>query len=295
MVDATVWDDAGRRNPDVAGNAKEASRGPTDQNPAVGQTMGRLLRTIEGEIIPRLLLALQSAPGAMASEGIGRSDAGVDDVAEFARLIARHDVSVASAYVSALLNRGVSLEKIYLDLLAPAARLLGEWWKEDLRDFTEVTSGLCRMHQLLHEFSPTFLYDAKPAAPDRCVLLVPVPGEQHSFGLIMVAEFFRRAGWDVWDLHPSTPDDLLGVVQKQWFSVVGVSLSCESRLQHLVSLIAAIREKSRNPAVGVMVGGQPFIGHPERVALVGADCTATDGHRATIEAAKLVTSLVRRV
>src|SRR6201996_4539128 len=253
MADATVWDE---------GDADRASGSKYQRWPSRavhagggGQTMARLVRTIEGEIIPRLLLALQTAPASVATEGVPASEASVDDVAEFATLVATHDVTVARAYVSALLSRGVSLEKIYLDLLAPAARLLGEWWKEDVRDFTEVTSGLCRMHQLLHEFSAAFLHDARAASPERRALLVPMPGEQHSFGLIMVAEFFRRAGWDVWDLHPSKPEDLLAAVQKQWFSVVGVSLSCESRLEQLAPLIAAIRAKSRNPAVGIMVGG----------------------------------------
>lgn len=295
MVDATVWDDGEDRDPVAGRQAQERRAAQTVQTPSGGQAMARLLRTIEGEIIPRLLLALQSAPDVVASEGLGKSDTGVDDVAEFSRLVATHDLSVATAYVNALLERGVSLEKIYLELLAPAARLLGEWWKEDLRDFTEVTSGLCRMHQLLHEFSPAFLHDARPTAPDRCVLLVPMPGEQHSFGLIMVAEFFRREGWDVWDLHPSTAEDLFGVVRKQFFSVVGVSLSCESRLEELQPLLAEIRRRSRNPGVGIMVGGQPFIGHPERVAHVGADCTAADGRHATIEAGKLIKSLALRL
>ncbi len=286
MADVTVWEGSDRdldrrRSPGPAGAKLES--------------MGRLLRTIEGEIIPRLVLALQSTPAAATLEGAARSATGEDDVTEFARLVALHDISVASAYLSALLHRGVALETIYLDLLAPAARLLGEWWKQDLRDFTEVTSGLCRMHQLLHEFSPSFLHDAQPSAPDRCVLLVPMPGEQHSFGLIMVAEFFRRAGWDVWDLHPSSPGDLLGIVRKQWFSVVGISLSCGSRLEEVTPLIAAVRETSRNKAVSVMVGGQTFIGHPERVAAVGADATASDGRRAALEANRLVGSIARRV
>ena len=286
MADGTVWE----------GSERDLDRRRSSGSTGVKlDSMGRLLRTIEGEIIPRLVLALQSAPGAAAYEGAARSATGEDDVTEFARLVALHDISVASAYLSALLHRGVALETIYLDLLAPAARLLGEWWKQDLRDFTEVTSGLCRMHQLLHEFSPSFLHDAQPSAPDRCVLLVPMPGEQHSFGLIMVAEFFRRAGWDVWDLHPSSPGDLLGVVRKQWFSVIGVSLSCESRMEEVKPLIAAAREQSRNKAVSIMVGGQPFIGHPERVAAVGADATASDGRRAALEANRLVGSIARRV
>jgi len=295
MVDATVWEDGERRSKDLTGNAKQVRWVlQSAQRPLGGQAMTRLIKTIEGEIIPRLLLALQTAPGAIAPEGVGRGEASVDDVEEFARLVTTHDVSVASAYVHALLTRGVLLEKIYLDLLAPAARLLGEWWKDDLRDFTEVTSGLCRMHQLLHEFSADFLTNAQVSVPSKCVLLVPMPGEQHSFGLIMVAEFFRRDGWDVADLHPSTAADLLATVRKQWFAVVGVSLSCETRLAELPALIAAIRANSRNRSVGVMVGGQPFIGHPERVAWVGADCTASDGRCAAFQAGQLVSSLAKR-
>ena len=68
-------------------------------------------------------------------------------------------------------------------------------------------------------------------------------------------------------------------------------MSCESRIEQLAPLISAIRARSRNPAVGVMVGGQPFIGHPERVVGVGADCTAADGRRATIEADRLLNLL----
>lgn len=294
MVDATVWDEGEGRKPESACAAKPGPwSGPVAQRSGGGQAMSRLVKTIEGEIIPRLLLALQSSPTAMAIDGAARSDAGVDDVVEFARLVATHDVSVATAYVDALLNRGVSLEKIYLDLLAPAARLLGEWWKADLRDFTEVTSGLCRMHQLLHEFSPVFLHDAATAASNKCVLLIPMPGEQHSFGLIMVAEFFRREGWDVWDLHPSAPEDVFGVIRKQRFAMVGISLSCQSRMDELIPLINTLRVKSLNPKVGVMVGGQPFIAHPEWVARVGADCTAIDGRRAPLEAARMLNLLAR--
>jgi methanogenic corrinoid protein MtbC1 len=256
--------------------------------------MGRLLQTIEGEIIPRLMLALQSAPSGAVLDGNLWSTTGPDEVSEFARLVVVHEVSVASAYVMALINRGVSLEQIYLELLAPAARLLGEWWKQDLRDFTEVTGGLCRMHQLLHELSPRFLHDAQPTAPNRCVLLVPMPGEQHSFGLIIVGEFFRRAGWDVWDLHPSSPSDLLRIARKQWFSVIGVSLGCESRINELAPLLSAVRQVSRNPSVRVMVGGEPFIAHPERVVAVGADATAADGRRAVLEATRLVEAITRR-
>jgi MerR family transcriptional regulator, light-induced transcriptional regulator len=291
MTDMTTWED-----PQVPRPERKPVNGTSrKQRKSSASAMARLLQTIEGEIIPRLLLAHQGAAGARATEGRADAVAETEDVAEFARLVVQHDIAVATQYVQALLARGLSLERVYLDLLAPTARLLGEWWKEDLRDFTEVTSGLCRMHQLLHEFSSAFLSESQPMARGHRVLLTPMPGEQHTFGLIMVGEFFRRSGWDVWDMYPTSDADLLALVKSQSFAVIGISLSCGTRMSSLPQLIRAVRSASRNPAIGVMVGGTPFVGHPELVLSVGADCTATDGRQAPLEASKLIGLLENRV
>ncbi|HEV7716044.1 MAG TPA: cobalamin-dependent protein [Steroidobacteraceae bacterium] len=257
--------------------------------------MAQLLRTIEGEIIPRLLLAHQSSPDKDATEGGANARSESEDVVEFARLIVAHDIGVAQSFIQAMLSRGVSLERIYLELLAPAARQLGEWWKQDQRDFTQVTIGLGRLHQLLRELSPAFLSDAERAPEGQRILLAPLPGEQHTFGLIMVGEFFRRAGWEVWDAYPATAAELLGMVSAQRCSVIGLSLSCGSRLEELPSLIRDIRAASCNPAARLMVGGLPFIERPELVNTVGADATASDGLRAAREGAKLMSHLANRV
>ena len=288
-MDASDRGEEDRNRPDISCELRSAQF--TKQSTR-DSTLSALVRTIESEVIPRLLLALQSTP--VLVHGTINNKPSPDDVAEFAGLVTTRDFSVATAYIDALLSKGLSLENIYLELLAPAARLLGEWWKADLRDFTEVTSGLCRMHQLLHEFSPVFLQGAAALDPQKSVLLIPMLGEQHSFGLIMVAEFFRSAGWDVWDLHPASLEDVLGVVRKTWFAIVGVSLACGSKIDEVTPLIAAIRAESRNTAVRVMVGGQPFISHPELVARVGADATSVDGRRAPLEAARLLTQVPPR-
>jgi hypothetical protein len=95
-------------------------------------------------------------------------------------------------------------------------------------------------------------------------------------------------------LHPSTLTDLIAIVRRQWFSVIGVSLSCESRIEELAPLLSALRAVSRNASVALMVGGQPFVGHSERVFAVGADGTALDGRLAPQEAERLVAARVRR-
>ena len=247
----------------------------------------RLVRTIEGEIVPRLVLARRTAQapaGAKASQ-LRAPDA--VDVKELVRLLLAHDAGVAAAYVEAVRHRGATLEIVCLQLLAPAARELGLLWEEDECDFMQVTVGLCRLHHLLRELSPEFRADDLEPAADRRILLAPLPGEQHTFGITLVAQFLRRAGWDVWHEFPAADTDILEVLRQNWFAVVGLSVGIDTRLDDVTAMIAAIRRFSRNRGVGVLVGGPLLVSKPEIAALVGADATAADGKEAVERAEQM--------
>lgn len=270
---------------------REAAQSP--DRGATRSRASRLIQTIEGEVIPRLMLqhrGLAAAP--VAARGSSRT--GPAQVSELVRVILAGHPDAPSAYVSRLLDSGVSIESIYLDLLAPAARHFGLLWEDDRTDFVQVTLGLRRLQELAHELSPAFTSELKPVEPGRRILLVPVPGDQHTFGSVIVAEFMRRAGWDVWDDPGASRDDIIDLVRNESFSVVGMSVSCDARLEGLASLIRVIRRNSRNKSVGIMVGGRPFLEHPERVALVGADVTASDGRQAVLQAQHLLALLADR-
>ncbi len=75
--------------------------------------------------------------------------------------------------------------------------------------------------------------------------------------------------------------------------MVGFSLTCDSRIEALAALIHDIRRATRNPSIGVMVGGLPFAERPELSALVGADATATDGQQAVLKAETLLALLTQ--
>jgi len=245
----------------------------------------RLLRTVEGEIIPRLVLAGRNARQE-AAPAAKQSTPTATDVAELGRLLLAHDSSIALAYVESVRLRGASLESICLELLAPAARYLGALWDDDRCTFMQVTVGLCRLHGVLRELNPSFRTPGLADSRDkgRRALLMPTPGEQHTFGLLMVGEFMRRAGWEVWTDFPGTQKELTGMVAGNWFAVAGLSLGSESRLDALSSVIKALRRDSRNKSIGVMVGGPIFVSHPEYVGRVGADTTAADARQATEQA-----------
>jgi methanogenic corrinoid protein MtbC1 len=268
-----------------AGSRVDADQEVAGATPAVDEDrMARLVRTIEGEIVPRLVLARRVSP----TTGISRERVikapDVSDVQELVRLLLAHDVPVASGYVEAVRARGATLEMVCLDLLAPAARGLGLMWEQDECDFMQVTVGLCRLHQLLREISAEFRPDDTETTSDRSVLLAPIPGEQHTFGIMLVAQFLRRAGWDVWHEFPESLAAILDLVRQNSFAVVGLSVGSDTRLDDVASMIRAIRGGSRNRSVGILVGGPVLSVNPDAAKLVGADATAVDGLQAVAQA-----------
>ncbi len=257
---------------------------------AVEMRLALLSQAIEHEIIPRLMLAHQVPGECLSTAPVVDSGFGPDDVRAFAKLVLAPDENVAHACIEAMRVRGISVETIYLDLLAPVARYLGEQWELDLCDFTEVTVGLGRLQQVLRELSPAF-GQSNHQPSGRSVLLLPGPGEQHTFGLVMVAEFFRRAGWDVGGGPWEAGADPVLMVQREWFDVVGFSLGNEAQVDELAACIKSVRAAALNKSICVIVGGPIFIERPEFVAYVNADAAATDGGQAPELAAKLIAAI----
>lgn len=243
-----------------------------------------LARTLDGAVIPRLVLADRVARARREA-----ATAAADDRAgELAELVLARDCDAARRFVDALHDRGASFEHLYLEVVAPAARRLGDFWTDDRCHFTDVTLAVSRLHQMLHLLGHVFYAEDPHAELTRRALLLPAPGEQHSFGLAMVAEFFRRAGWDVWSGATLGRADLLRLVGRERFDLVGLSTGCDAKLDALPTLVHAVRHRSRNPDLGVFVGGPAFLAHPELATAVGADATALDGRQAVAQAEELL-------
>jgi methanogenic corrinoid protein MtbC1 len=281
---ALPGDDAGR---DDAVD-EQARREDADER------LAQLARAIELEIIPRLMLAHRAGRDHPLSPDLIGEAITSADVESFADLVLSDNQDLALARAEAMIARGVAVERIFLELLAPAARHLGDLWDQDVCDFTAVTMGLGLLQRLVRELCPLLGIDGDRPASGRRVLLLPGPGEQHTFGLMMVGEFFRRAGWDVVGGASQGADDAAGIVGGEWFDVVGFSLAAEVHFDALRECIREVRRLACNPAVCVMVGGPQFVAHPEQVAVVGADAMALDGRQAPVLAEQLLAHGIRR-
>jgi methanogenic corrinoid protein MtbC1 len=250
----------------------------------------RLARAIESDVIPRLVQA-HRATETLRTAAAKPTEAEVQVFV--ADIVGEHDQAVA-ATMARLRQRGLPVEVLYLDLLAPAARLLGEMWNDDECDFATVTVALGRLQCLLRELSPAFGTEVAHPPNGRRALFAQPRDEQHSFGLSMVAEFFRRDGWEVLGGVGDAVDDPGARTRQEWVDVVGFSIGSELRLEWLRTRIEAVRSSSRNRHIVVLCGGPIFTLHPQWLTHVGADATALDGREAPNVADRLLAAGARR-
>lgn len=242
-----------------------------------------VVKTIKTRIIPKIVLALRSAPTPKAAEHSSPSA-----VEQFAALTLGQDDSPPFAHVEDLLTQGAAVETIFLDLLAPTARHLGTLWESDAADFANVTLAVGRLQRIMRRLGESFVNEGSQGNGGESALLTIIPGEQHSFGLSMVAEFFRRAGWNLCTGPFSSHQELTSLVHNHWFDVVGFSVSSDRRLDELKKDIADIRRDSRNKNVGILLGGPMVTAQPDLVASVGADMMSTDATTAPQQARGLI-------
>lgn len=230
-----------------------------------------VVQALKSQVLPRLVQAFRSSLAVRAS--VPQVEA--EDVARLVILVLDSDDEAPAAYVDRLIGKGIPVDSVFLHLLAPTARRLGEMWERDTTDFAQVTLAVSRLQRVMRR-----LGESKPERasdhPGSSLLLTTVSGEQHSFGLFMAAEFFRRAGWNLRTGPFATSEELGVTVRAQWFDVVGFSVSSERGLDQLARDISLVRRESRNREVGIILGGQMVRERPELAASVGADMVSVD-------------------
>jgi MerR family transcriptional regulator, light-induced transcriptional regulator len=257
------------------------------KNFEVDETRGHLVSVVESHIIPRLLAAAKPrAPARVRTHLSAITDR---DVAEFTELILAENTMAIASFIDLWRAKGVSVETIYLELLTGSARHLGTLWEGDDCDFCEVSLAIWRIQQIMYDLRPGFFAEAPTKMPSGYrVLLAPLELEQHTLGVMMTAEFFRRAGWDVSSELPGNNEALVESVREEYVDLVGISVASDSVLRDLSSTIAAVRAASINRRITIMVGGWLFLNNPAKAIAMGADFSAPDVRDAIIRGEKYV-------
>lgn len=209
---------------------------------------------------------------------------------EFVEMLFDEDSDRCKDMLQEALEEHGDPQKVVDMLLEPAARLVGENWCTDDCDFLKVTLAVSRMQRLFRRMAS----EHPPAVmPDlaRCALLAPAPGEQHTFGLCVVDDAFRRAGWEVDTCVCDEEAEMYRMVASNFYQVVGVSISVERLLPDLREMSQKLRARSRNRSVVLIAGGTMVMQNPQCAIDAGFDLLGVDAMSAVTLADMVVTSI----
>lgn len=268
---------------------------PHPNRPLTGRGRSALSRQVDhlditdvvvDRVVPNILA--RHGPGENMPVGLTRLTTpswalGHDQVQTFASLLRRGDTAGAFDLVEDLRREGAALDDIFLDLMSPAAQLLGEYWKSDDIDFVDVTVGVSRMQHVLHSLMTEFEGVPRQMATSGAVsraYIATMPGEQHSFGTLMVSGFLRRYGWDVWCDAPDTEQHIFSHLAMNPCDMVGFSLSRADQVDKLGALIKNVRNVCANGDMCVLIGGPAVVCGTVQASDVGADGAAAEARTA---------------
>ncbi len=289
IADPGGW--SGHRQPGPGGQAEAfATNRFADTVGDAKRTSGSGIfsRLVEAQIVPYLAQARGQAQ-------VGGADAArattAADTAELVRLLLTQEAAGAVGFIEQLRRRGAAPDALYLGIVTQAACRLGELWDDDRCSFAEVTISMGRLQQVLRALSPRFQMAAVRLSHPANILLLPAPGDHHTLGLAMLAEFFHRDGWHVAGGPGCSPAAAADFARDTWIDVVGFSIGSARLLDGLAHGIQEVRRASCNRSLSVMVGGPLFRLRPGLVARVGADAAACDAAQAVRQARDLLTTL----
>ncbi len=241
---------------------------PTSHLPMAEKTAAVLKNVFLSAVMPLLGVA-------NANHLTGQPPAAHPLASELAELLVAADGDAARELIAELEQGAGAIGSLAASLLEPAARSLGDLWREDFCSEFDVTLGLCRLQSAVRLLSSGSARNPASHVPRPAVLIAPEPGELHRLGAMLDSTVLQTAGWSPQSEFPADDNALGDLVAGRWFDVLDLSLSPAFRREHdlprVTRTIAEARRASRNPALVVVVGGRVFLEEKSAGLAVGAD------------------------
>lgn len=180
----------------------------------------------------------------------------------------------AKSVVDWALRQGTDPVEIYLDLFRPAMVEIGNLWQLGLASVAQERLASFITGHLMAELSSSF--DPEwPVADPPVALMACVAEERHDLGLRMVADIFRRDGWEILNLGVCVPAEaVVNLAKERKPALVALSATLSPGVEMVKEVIQRLREEECD--VVIAVGGFPFNAVPGLWRRVGADLYSAD-------------------
>lgn len=175
-----------------------------------------------------------------------------------------------------LKSERVPLLVICETLIGPVSTELGRMWCDDRHSFGTITAASARMQLLLNNLSDPPATSIGMEARPR-ILLMRMPGNDHTLGLSVIAAVFEDEGWSV-DGGASLEmgADALRMVREGGYTVIGLSVSALNTPDEVRAAVKRLRKAAPGPDIRFLVGGASVARHLDAFRDCGADFIAAD-------------------
>ncbi len=194
------------------------------------------------------------------------------------------DEAGAWSVIESAMAAGMAIEEVYLDLLTPALRSIGDRWESGEITVADEHVASAVTLRLIGRLGPQFSRRGRK----RATVVVAAPaGETHSLPIALFADLLRGRGFRVLDLGGDVPADSLTSTVADAVNLLAVCLGCTTAGNEasITEAIAAVR--GATPAA-VLVGGRA-VADAATARSLGAD----DGGVPTRAALDLIEHLPR--
>ncbi len=180
----------------------------------------------------------------------------------------------ADDLVLQVMARGMPIDVVHLRYIAEAATLMGVRWEQDLTTSAQVMIGAGRIYAIMRRLRGQFV-SARVHLPDTFrAAFATAPGETHSIGITMAADYLRRRGWQIDIKAGLNHQALVDEISHHAYPVIGLTASGKSMMFALARLIVALRVS--NPGAWIMIGGNIVAEEPDIVTMIDADGKVVD-------------------
>lgn len=195
----------------------------------------------------------------------------VDWSVRLQRRLLAGDRAGTKSVVDAALASGCGPVDVYVDVVAPAMRAIGDAWADGTCDVAHEHRASVIMTQVLGVLDSRF---TRRGVRRGVVVAGCAAGERHALPLRIVADVVRLSGWEVEDLGADVPIESLVRAASETDRLVAVAVSATTAGSELAAseAVGAVRAAVRVP---VLLGGSA-VADEDAARRLGADGWAPD-------------------
>jgi methanogenic corrinoid protein MtbC1 len=196
------------------------------------------------------------------------------------------DKNSASKLIDEMVDKGFSVEDIYLKVFAMSQYEIGLLWHKNEISVAEEHYCTAATQMIMSQLYPIIFSTKKE---NKKIIVTCTKNELHEIGARMVADILELYGWQTYYIGAQSHyQSVIKSIEEYKPNIIAISATISYHLSEVEELIKLIRKKEEFNSIKIIVGGRPFNENTNLYKVLGADGYAKDAQ----DAVKLCEELI---